>query len=282
MSVTWQVRHSGIWQLTSAVLTNGKESVIIDPGYFPRELAELQAMISADASFCRVVFTHGHWDHVVGWQSFAQSQVLLNVRLRDAIVGQTQLAHKNLRDAQDFDRKWYIDRGAPLRWPPSAQLCGLRHGDSFSIGTESVSVLQLPGHSEDGLALHLASSGLLIVGDYLSPCEIPFVEDLAAYRQTLHILRDFVQSVETVLPGHGPPLSAQQARVIIEQDLRYLDDLADCAERQDVASALRIVLPRAQDVPEMVSHHQDNCRAAGLRSESESQPGNLTVFPKQV
>ena len=143
-------------------------------------------------------------------------------------------------------------------------------------------MLQLPGHSEDGLALHLASSGLLIVGDYLSPCEIPFVEDLAAYRQTLHILRDFVQSVETVLPGHGPPLSAQQARVIIEQDLRYLDDLADCAERQDVASALRIVLPRAQDVPEMVSHHQDNCRAAGLRSESESQPGNLTVFPKQV
>lgn len=267
MSVQWQVRHSGIWQLTSAVLTDGKQALIIDPGYFPRELAELQALVCVPPSCCRVVFTHGHWDHVVGWQSFAQSQVLLNVRLRDAIVGQTALAAKNLREAQDFDRKWYVDRGMPLQWPDNDKLCGLRHGDSFAFGTESVSVLQLPGHSEDGLALHLPLSGLLVVGDYLSPCEIPFVEDLSAYRKTLHTLRELLTQTETVLPGHGPPLSAAEALQIASADLRYLDDLAECADRGDKASALKLPLPRAADNPEMISHHRDNCRAAGLCNE---------------
>lgn len=267
MSVTWQVRHSGIWQLTSAVLSDGHEVLIIDPGYFPRELAELQTLVQVPPSACRVVFTHGHWDHVVGWQAFAPSQVLLNVRLRDAIAEQSTLAHKNLRDAQDFDRKWYVEREASLAWPPTDRLCGLRDGDSFSIGTETVSVLQLPGHSEDGLALHLPTSGLLIVGDYLSPCEIPFVEDLSAYRQTLHTLCAMSQNAQTVFPGHGPPLSAQQALQIAQEDLRYLDALSDCAARSDLASALRIKLPRGQDNPEMLAHHQDNCRNAGLQSE---------------
>lgn len=264
MSISWQVRVSGIWQLVSVVISDGNHRLVIDPGYFPRELDELRGLCSEHSIHTQVAFTHGHWDHIIGWRSFPSANVLMSQRLRDAIVSQTQSAQQSLREAQDFDRKWYIDRGAPLAWPPVDRLHGLREGDSVWLGNTAIEVLQLPGHSEDGLALRLAKEGLLVVGDYLSPCEIPFVSDLTSYQASLRTLLDLLCDTQRVVPGHGRPLSAQEARTIAESDLSYLDALAECADKQDGNAALALPLPRATDVPEMADHHRDNCRAAGL------------------
>jgi len=67
-----------------------------------------------------------------------------------------------------------------------------------------------------------------------------------------------------VIPGHGPPLSAGDALSIAREDLRYLDDIARCAESNDAVAALRIALPRAEDVVGMREHHRENCRKAGI------------------
>ncbi len=273
MSILWQVRVSGIWQLVSAVVSDGNERLVIDPGYFPRELVELRGMVSEPGARIQVVFTHGHWDHVSGWRSFPDSEVLMSQRLSEAIVNQTESAQKNLREAQDFDRKWYVDRSAPLAWPPPGKLHGLREGDSVRLGSTQVDVLQLPGHSEDGLALRFAQDGLLIVGDYLSPCEIPFVSDLAAYRATLRKLLELLTDTRWVLPGHGRPLTVKEARTIALADLQYLDALAACANTTDLQSALALPLPRAAEVPEMADHHRDNCRVAGLLPECAKSAG---------
>jgi glyoxylase-like metal-dependent hydrolase (beta-lactamase superfamily II) len=105
----------------------------------------------------------------------------------------------------------------------------------------------------------------LLVGDYLSPCEIPFVDNLADYRRTLQRLVILIDSgIENVIPGHGPQLSADDARCIAREDLRYLDQIAQCAERNDPAAAAAISLPRAGSVFGMQGHHLDNCRKAGL------------------
>ncbi len=273
MSILWQVRVSGIWQLVSAVVSDGNERLVIDPGYFPRELVELRGMVSEPGARIQVVFTHGHWDHVSGWRSFPDSEVLMSQRLSEAIFHQTESAQKSLREAQDFDRKWYVDRGAALAWPPVERLRGLREGDSVRLGNTQVEVLQLPGHSEDGLALRFAQDGLLIVGDYLSPCEIPFVSDLTAYRATLRKLLDLLTDARWVLPGHGRPLSAMEARTIAQSDLQYLEELAACAHINDLRSALALTLPRAAEVPEMADHHRDNCRVAGLLPDRDQSAG---------
>jgi hypothetical protein len=70
--------------------------------------------------------------------------------------------------------------------------------------------------------------------------------------------------IEHVIPGHGPVLSAEDARRIGREDLRYLDSVARCAERKDAAAASAIALPRALGVCGMANHHLDNCRKAGL------------------
>jgi glyoxylase-like metal-dependent hydrolase (beta-lactamase superfamily II) len=111
----------------------------------------------------------------------------------------------------------------------------------------------------------IRAESYLLAGDYLSPCEIPFVDDLSAYRRTLQRLMTIITSgVDYVIPGHGPVLSADEARRIGREDLRYLDAIARCAERKDAAAAKEIPLPRAENAVGMRSHHIENCRKAGL------------------
>jgi glyoxylase-like metal-dependent hydrolase (beta-lactamase superfamily II) len=264
--VRLELRHSGIWQLASAVLSRDGAVVVIDPGYFPRELDELSQLARQHGEVLAVAFTHGHWDHVLGWRSFPGAAVWTSPRLAAAMRDGT--AERHLRDARDFDGRWYVERGAPYAWPPPERVRPVGEGDELQVGGFVLRALTLPGHSADGLGLHVPGAGLLVVGDYLSPCEIPFVEDLGAYRGTLRRLLTLLSEVQAVVPGHGPLLTAARARALAEEDLLYLDALARCAELGDAAAARGLVLPRAAEVPGMAEHHLDNLRAAGLAHKS--------------
>ena len=122
--------------------------------------------------------------------------------------------------------------------------------------------LALPGHSPDGLGLLLEEPRVLFAGDHLSPCEIPFVDDLDDYRATLRRLLALLPEVAEVVPGHGPRLSSAQAIEIARADLEYLEALAAPGEGGDGAA---ITLPRAADVPGMQEHHAENLVAARRR-----------------
>jgi glyoxylase-like metal-dependent hydrolase (beta-lactamase superfamily II) len=99
----------------------------------------------------------------------------------------------------------------------------------------------------------------LIAGDYLSPEEIPFVDDLAAYRATLARLIELAASLDEIIPGHGPILDRSTALAIARADLEYLDRLA--AARTD-EERLAVPLPRAASVPGMMDHHRENAAKA--------------------
>lgn len=261
-----EVRSSGIWQLSSVVLRSGDACLVVDPGYFPRELDELAALVRG-AAVQATVFTHGHWDHVIGWQTFAPAPVWTSPGL--ALVIQNRV-EADLDQARDFDGRWYVQRQPPLRWPDAAR--PLHEGEPLALGAVPLQALHLPGHSPDGLALLLPEQGLLLCGDYLSPCEIPFIDDLPAYRATLLRLLDLLAppkggtgasaAVGEVIPGHGPRLTAAAARDIAVADLAYLDGLLRCRERGDLGAAQLVPLPRAAEVPGMREHHDDNCRKA--------------------
>jgi glyoxylase-like metal-dependent hydrolase (beta-lactamase superfamily II) len=71
-------------------------------------------------------------------------------------------------------------------------------------------------------------AGVLVVGDYLSAYEFPFVYySTAAYRASVAALADLLRSdpPRIVVSGHGPAHDAATALAIAEADLGYLHAL---------------------------------------------------------
>jgi hydroxyacylglutathione hydrolase len=253
-----RILFSAIWQTTSTLLSQGGSCVVVDPAYFPREIQEIAALARSMGRLEAIVFTHGHWDHVVGHSAFPGVPVYCSAPLAMAIASGDQ---KPLDKAREFDSRWYIDRPIPLVWP--SEVHRLNDGELLQAGALELRALSLPGHTVDGLGLLLASDGLLIVGDHLSPCEIPFVNDLDAYRATLRrLLAMMAEEVRSVVPGHGPRLTVDEARTIAHADLAYLDRLAELRNHDDPAAVDAIPLPRAANVMGMREHHLENIRAA--------------------
>ncbi len=244
------------------MLESAGECLIVDPAFFPRELDDLRAHVDERGRAVAVAFTHVHWDHVVGWQTFPEAEVVGSEALARAIAedGDGE-ARRNLEKAGAFDREWYVERASPLCWPKAMRALG--DGDEVKVGTTTVQALALPGHSADGVGLVIEEARVLIVGDHLSPCEIPFVDDLAAYRATLAKLMHTLAWIDDVIPGHGRRLTRDEALTIAKEDLAYLDALAQAVEKKSFAGANDMTLPRG-DPAIMGPRHRENCVAVGL------------------
>ena len=261
-NVIVDVLTSGIWQTNTTILSERGTCIVVDPAYFPRELDAITSRAGELGRVEAVVFTHGHWDHVMGHSVLPAAPVWIS-GVRDAdITAQGPRAAKYLDDAREFDSRWYVPRPAGHQWPTNRKALG--DGDTIDGGFVTLRALHLPGHSPDGLGVIHEQDGLLLVGDYLSPCEIPFVDDVSAYRATLERLLDVVAGVREVIPGHGRRLTPHEAAAIAREDIAYLDRLVDCVQRRDVVGARAMVFPRAGDVVGMRDHHRDNCTKLGL------------------
>jgi glyoxylase-like metal-dependent hydrolase (beta-lactamase superfamily II) len=84
----------------------------------------------------------------------------------------------------------------------------------------------------------MPSTGLLVVGDYLSPVEIPMLSpggSRSAYLATLRRLEPLVEQATWIVPGHGEVLDAGRALAILREDRAYLEGLGG---RDDISLPL--------------------------------------------
>jgi glyoxylase-like metal-dependent hydrolase (beta-lactamase superfamily II) len=140
----------------------------------------------------------------------------------DRLDGSPGAAQRELRA---FDDEHYVTRPAPLalgtpqRLPVPGRL---------GLGDSELDLYPLGGHTADGMAVAVPWARVLIVGDHLSPVEIPMVEDsVAAYLATLDRLEPLVGAADHVVPGHGQVLDSERALAILREDREYLRALPD-------------------------------------------------------
>jgi glyoxylase-like metal-dependent hydrolase (beta-lactamase superfamily II) len=218
---------SAFWQTTCTLVRAGEEGFVIDSPVLPDELEALPSLAS-QASFpvSGLLCTHADWDHLLGRLAFPEASLGMGEPSARRLAAEPGAAQRRLRE---FDEENYIDGRRPLglggrqSLPVPGRLM-LGEGDS---GRE-LELHPASGHTADGTAFWLGWLGTLVCGDYLSPVEIPMISpggSVGEYAATLERLAPLVAACETVVPGHGRPLSSEEAQRILEEDLAYVRGL---------------------------------------------------------
>jgi glyoxylase-like metal-dependent hydrolase (beta-lactamase superfamily II) len=245
------VLTSRMWQVNAVALRAGGEAVLVDSPYFPDEL-ELLPQVLAQAGFepDGLLATHGDFDHVLGrlaYPGMALGVAELTAERFQRSPGAVQ------RELREVDAEFYVERPRPLAL---GSVQALPVPGRVELGEGELELHPAEGHTVDGMALFAPACGVLVAGDYLSDVELPALNDggsLEAYRATLARLAPVVGRAETVVPGHGSPLSREAALRVLDEDVGYLDELQAGKERPK--------LPDGRDSSRQRELHAENLAA---------------------
>ncbi|HEY4691499.1 MAG TPA: MBL fold metallo-hydrolase [Anaerolineae bacterium] len=261
-----RVFTSALYMTTSGVV-NGKDGVLaIDPGVLPREIGMVKWYADQLGQPVRyLVYSHHHWDHILGGQAFPSARRLAQRCFPDALA-----AGQPLGAIRKFDDEYYVQRDPPFEFQPPDEL--VDDGWAGSLGDVEFTLIHLPGHTIDMLGVHIPSEKTLFAADMLSDVELPMIEgDGSDYVASLRKIDALVASgqVETLVPGHGHVTpGAATIRARIAEDIAYIDRLRLVAggrssDGEEAAiGACRSMNYRGKDGwPPMSQAHEANVRA---------------------
>jgi glyoxylase-like metal-dependent hydrolase (beta-lactamase superfamily II) len=234
---------SRAYATASVLLRGGSEAFLIDSPVFPDELEVLPA-VAGQAGFAVVglLATHADWDHLLGGYAFPEAPLGAAETTAARLISEPGAAQRALRD---FDDEMYVGRPRPLSLPGAQQLPVPGHID---VGDRSLELHPADGHTADGMAIWAPWAGVLVVGDYLSPVEIPMLSaggSASAYLATLKRLAPLVDLAEHVVPGHGGPIDSVRAAAILREDRGYLEALLEHGADAPLPLARRTKAQRA-------------------------------------
>lgn len=226
-SVKWQttctILHAGDTQSPSGSGTG--ETFVVDSLVYQDELDALPGILGqAGWSLSGLLATHGDFDHLLARLAFPDAPLGVAETTAARLRAEPGEAQRHLRA---FDEDDYVQRPQPLSL---GQVQALPVPGSLELGASELELLPAEGHTQDGMAVWAPFAGVLCVGDYLSPVEIPWIQEQGsrdAYVATLRRLQPYVERATWVVPGHGSPIDAQRALAILREDLAYLEALPD-------------------------------------------------------
>ena len=218
------VARSVKWQTTCTLLHHGEETFVVDSLIYPDELDALPGILGqAGWALSGLLVTHGDWDHVLGRLVFPDASVGVAETTAARLRAEPGVAARELREADEDD---YVQRPRPLSL---GQVQALPVPGKVELGGDAeLELIPAEGHTQDGMAIWAPFARVLCCGDYLSPVEIPWLQehgDRDAYLATLRRLQPYVEQADWVVPGHGSPIDAQRALAILREDLAYLEAL---------------------------------------------------------
>lgn len=248
---------SRVWQTTCTAVRAEDEAFVIDSPVYPDELEALPAVLE-QAGFLvmnppALLATHADWDHLLGRLAFPAAALGCAESTAARLRNEPGVA---ARELARFDDEHYVERPAPLQLGSVQALPVPGH---LTLGSErELELHPAEGHTADGMAIVIPWARVLVCGDYLSPVEIPMISgggSVTAYAATLGRLGALVEAAETVVPGHGAPLTRDRALTVLEEDVAYVEALAE--------RGIEAPLPRGRRSARQRTIHAENASRMG-------------------
>ena len=184
---------------TYVVSDETRDCVIIDCGaYYDDERKAITDYISSQGlKPCRLLATHGHWDHNLGIDTIYQTYGL-----------QVEAAKEDEFIITDIPRNFQSIIGAPLRreYPSVGRF--FAPNEVIRFGNHSLQVLKTPGHSPGSVVFYCAEEHTAFTGDTLFRMSVGRTDfEGGSYEDLMNSLANVLAKLPdetTILPGHGP------------------------------------------------------------------------------
>lgn len=174
------------------------EAAIIDPAMTNKAECEALDRFIAEKGLhpVHLINTHLHLDHTFG-DEYVSARYGLPLEANEADAG---LGANRQQQADKFR--------LPIKLPPVGINRNLREGDKVKVGTDTLAVLNVPGHSPGSIALYNDRDSFVITGDALFRGSIGRTDLTGGnHAQLIGSITDKLLTLPPytrVYPGHGP------------------------------------------------------------------------------
>lgn len=188
----------------------------------------------------RLIYTHGHGDHVLGSAGFQGADIFAHALTPTEI-------RRLLPTLADRAGCTPDDLGAQIAWPTIT----FRDELFLDLGDKHLHLFPTPGHSQDGISIYVEEEKLLIAGDSVVTGIVPAIGDgdSVVLEASLRKLQGW--EIEVLVPGHG---AVVYGRAAVQDWLTWIPDYLDRV-RAFVQQALRTGMPPA-DIPAQCDYDQ--------------------------
>lgn len=219
------VLESALFRTTSTLLFAEDYVLLVDPNWLPIEIDFIVELINKRGADKKkyLLFTHSDYDHIIAYGKFKDFETIASQNFVD-----NPKAADILELIRLFDDENYIKRDYEIAYPSIK--FSIDKDDYAHCLMEDVYVFyQAKGHNSDGLISFNRSQGILIVGDYLSNIEFPYIyESVKEYKQTLGKLAHIIETenVKILIPGHGDYCTDKKEMLLrIKESYDYISEL---------------------------------------------------------
>ncbi len=200
-------------QVTAGVVAGPQWAVVIDTLALPEETLGIRSFVEDELSIPvrYVINTHSHADHAWGNCFFPGATVIGHELCRAALVDRGPAA---LESAKRLNSSFKQIKLVPPQITFDQGLLTLR------VGKKNLTLMGMPGHSMDGIAILVEEDRVLFAGDAFLP--LPYVVDGNIDELAASIKKIGKMGLENIIQGHGDIILRGEIDDSVKENLSYL------------------------------------------------------------
>ena len=202
-------------QVTAGAVIGPNWAVLIDTLALPEEALAIREFIEQELSVPvrYVINTHSHADHAWGNCFFPGASIISHTLCREYLDNSRPVLEALRRDNLSY-------RNVRIVLPQTTFQEGYVN---LRVGKKTLTLMPLPGHSLDNIAILVEEDRVLFAGDAAMP--LPYIVDGDIDDMTASLKKIGKMGLENVIQGHGDIVLRGEIDNFIKDNLTYLSTI---------------------------------------------------------